>query len=62
MPTNCSADVEAVITHVDSVLTGSNQTAINETKALFGLGNLTHLDDFASARDFPFDSTSGFFC
>ncbi|KAI1784395.1 serine carboxypeptidase S28-domain-containing protein [Ganoderma leucocontextum] len=48
MPANCSADVEAVIAHVDSVL-GSNDTdAINALKATFGLP-LGHDDDFAAA-------------
>lgn len=49
MAKNCSADVEAVIAHVDKVFTGNNQTAINEIKSLFGLESLTHLDDVAGA-------------
>ncbi|KAJ3558317.1 hypothetical protein NM688_g1004 [Phlebia brevispora] len=49
MATNCSADVEAVIAHIDSVFTGSNQTQINQLKAMFGWQNLTHLDDAAGA-------------
>ncbi|KAG5648817.1 hypothetical protein DXG03_000166 [Asterophora parasitica] len=49
MPRNCSADVQAVITHVDKVFTGKNQTAIRDIKDAFGLSNVTHLDDVAGA-------------
>jgi pimeloyl-ACP methyl ester carboxylesterase len=49
MAANCSADVEAAITHIDKVLSGSNQTAIQGIKDLFGLGEMTHLDDVAGA-------------
>ena len=50
MPANCSADVQAVIAHVDEVLSGQNTTAISQLKDLFGLSGLSHSDDFASAR------------
>lgn len=50
MPKNCSADVEAVIAHVDHVFTGKNKTAIQELKTAFGMGDMTHLDDVAGAR------------
>ncbi|KAK0439522.1 peptidase S28 [Desarmillaria tabescens] len=36
MPKNCSADVEAVIAHVDEVFFGSNTTAQRELQELFG--------------------------
>jgi hypothetical protein len=49
MPKNYSANVAAVIAHVDEVFTGSNQTAIDVLKTSFGMGNLTHLDDVANA-------------
>lgn len=49
MPKNCSADVQAVITHVDQVFTGTNTTAINALKDTFGMGAVTHLDDVAGA-------------
>ncbi|KAG6860254.1 hypothetical protein C0995_013704 [Termitomyces sp. Mi166 len=49
MPKNCSADIQAVIAHVDQVFTGTNQTAIQALKNNFGLGNMTHLDDVAGA-------------
>ena len=50
MPQNCSADVQAVIAHVDDVIAGNNTTAIQALKASFGMGDVTHLDDFAGAR------------
>ena len=52
MPANCSADVQAVISRVDSVLSGQNTDAINQLKDLFGLADLTHSDDFAHAREY----------
>ena len=55
MPANCSADVAAVIAHVDQTFKGSNTTAIDQLKATFGLENMTHLDDVAGARKYsPF--------
>ena len=50
MPKNCSADVQAVISYVDEVFTGTNETAIEGVKDAFGLGAITHLDDAAGAR------------
>ena len=50
MPKNCSADVQAVIAHIDSVFTSGNQKEINSIKALFNMSALTHLDDVAGAR------------
>ncbi|KAF5387993.1 hypothetical protein D9615_000647 [Tricholomella constricta] len=49
MPRNCSADVQAVINHVDKVFEGKNATAIQAIKESFGMGNVTHLDDVAGA-------------
>ncbi|TDL23893.1 hypothetical protein BD410DRAFT_720031 [Rickenella mellea] len=49
MPQNCSADVQAVIKHIDDTFTSGNATMIDEIKNLFGLGNVTHLDDVAGA-------------
>lgn len=49
MPKNCSADVQAVIGYVDKVFSGRNQTEISRVKNIFGLGELTHLDDVAGA-------------
>ncbi|KAL0955656.1 hypothetical protein HGRIS_001883 [Hohenbuehelia grisea] len=49
MPRNCSADVQAVIAHIDTVFKGNNATAIQAIKDNFGLGIVTHLDDVAGA-------------
>ncbi|KAF9535131.1 serine carboxypeptidase S28-domain-containing protein [Crepidotus variabilis] len=49
MPRNCSADVQKTIQHIDTVLMGENQTAIQEVKNIFGLTNVTHLDDVAGS-------------
>lgn len=51
MPQNCSADVQAVIAHIDEVLTSGTKSEIDSLKANFGLSNLTHLDDVAGARE-----------
>ena len=50
MPKNCSADVEAVIAHVDKTFSGKDATAIQALKENWGLGDMTHLDDVAGAR------------
>ncbi|KAJ6616277.1 peptidase S28 [Mycena sp. CBHHK59/15] len=49
MPANCSADVEAVIAHIDQVFTGKDQKSIQSIKSSFGMGDVTHLDDVAGA-------------
>ncbi|CAL1700044.1 unnamed protein product [Somion occarium] len=49
MPKNCSADVQAVIAHIDQVFTFGSKKAINDLKASFGMESLTHLDDVAGA-------------
>lgn len=49
MPQNCSADVAAVIAYVDDVFSGDNTTAINAIKDIFGLSEMTHLDDVAGS-------------
>ncbi|KAI0332897.1 peptidase S28 [Cubamyces sp. BRFM 1775] len=46
MPQNCSADVQAAIAYVDEVIESGNATAIQALKENFGLGELTHDDDF----------------
>ena len=50
MPQNCSADVQAVIEHIDSTLNSNNSIAIRDIKAVFGLDGLSHHDDFAATR------------
>ena len=52
MPKNCSADVETVIAHIDKTFTSNNRAEINRIKTLFGLQNMTHLDDVAGARTY----------
>ena len=54
MPANCSADVQAAIAHIDEVFTHGSQSEIQQLKESFGLGNITHLDDVAGARKFPY--------
>lgn len=57
MPANCSADIEAVIAHVDSVIASNDSTQINTLKSTFGLQGLSHNDDFAAARAFTSDTS-----
>lgn len=49
MPANCSADVYAVIQHIDAVFQSNNETAIQTIKDAFGMAELSHLDDVAGA-------------
>ncbi|KIP11822.1 hypothetical protein PHLGIDRAFT_10371 [Phlebiopsis gigantea 11061_1 CR5-6] len=49
MPKNCSADVEAVVAHVDQVFTNGTKAQISALKANWGLQNVTHLDDVSGA-------------
>lgn len=49
MPQNCSADVQAVIAHVDHVFTQGTPAQIQAVKSNFGMGDVTHLDDVAGA-------------
>ncbi|ODA80554.1 hypothetical protein RJ55_03513 [Drechmeria coniospora] len=49
MPRNCSADFRKVIAHVDRVLRDGPTEKRQRLKNLFGFGNLTHDDDFASS-------------
>ncbi|KAG6823387.1 hypothetical protein H0H93_003793, partial [Arthromyces matolae] len=49
MPQNCSADAQAVLSHIDDIFAGTNASAIQSIKNTFGLGGLSHLDDFGSA-------------
>jgi len=50
MPKNCSADVQAVIKHVDTVFRGKNVKAINAIKENFNMTELKQLDDVSGAR------------
>ncbi|KAF9266345.1 hypothetical protein L218DRAFT_922990 [Marasmius fiardii PR-910] len=49
MPQNCSADVEAVIAHLDQVFSGTNSPAKQAIKNTFGMGTVQHDDDFLGA-------------
>ncbi|KAL0063141.1 hypothetical protein AAF712_009931 [Marasmius tenuissimus] len=53
MPKNCSADIEAVITHVDKAIGSNNKTEIQKLKANFGMSNVTNVDDFVSTLTTP---------
>lgn len=50
MPQNCSSDVQAVIAYLDQNYAENNTTALQSLKEAFGLGDLSHIDDFAAAR------------
>jgi hypothetical protein len=56
MPQNCSADVQVAIAHIDEVFSGNDTNSIQEIKELFGLGDMTHLDDVAGACMFDCSS------
>ncbi|KAJ3558315.1 hypothetical protein NM688_g1003 [Phlebia brevispora] len=49
MPQNCSADVQAVIAHVDQVYTNGTTAEIQDLLEMFYLQTLQHLDDAAAA-------------
>ena len=49
MPQNCSSDVQRVIAYLDSLYAENDTDALQELKTAFGLGDLSHIDDFASA-------------
>ncbi|KAK8211846.1 putative serine peptidase [Phyllosticta capitalensis] len=51
MPTNCSADVSLVISHIDGILLNGTSSQKKSLKKKFGLEALTHDDDFASALE-----------
>ena len=50
MPQNCSSDVQAVIAYLDQLYDENDTDAMQSLKEAFGLGGLSHIDDFASAR------------
>ncbi|KDQ08574.1 hypothetical protein BOTBODRAFT_59285 [Botryobasidium botryosum FD-172 SS1] len=53
MPKNCSADVQRVIHHMDLTFIEGSQAEKDALKAQFGMSNVTHLDDVASALRIP---------
>ncbi|KAI6044406.1 peptidase S28 [Pisolithus marmoratus] len=50
MPQNCSVDVQSVIAYLDGLHAAGDTEKLQELKSAFGLGGLSHLDDFGSAR------------
>ena len=53
MPQNCSADVQAVIAHIDEVFAYGTDDEIYTVKANFGMQDVTHLDDVVGYRKLP---------
>ena len=47
MPKNCSRDVVTVIEYVDQVLAYGNKQDVHDLKAMFGMQDVAHNDDFA---------------
>lgn len=50
MPKNCSSDVQRVIAYLDLLYAENDTGKLQELKTAFGLGGLSHIDDFAGAR------------
>ena len=48
IPRNCSSDVKAVVSHIDSVFKKGDKREIRNLQAMFGLEQLDHPDDFAN--------------
>ena len=69
MPSNCSKDVSLVIDHIDLVLTNGSADDQQRLKNMFGLGALSHNDDFGAAIEWApwlwqsnqFYTTAGFY-
>ncbi|KAI1767147.1 peptidase S28 [Hypoxylon sp. FL1150] len=53
MPKNCSRDYEAIVEHVDGVFTHGSRKEQADLKQLFGLQDLAHVDDAATAISSP---------
>ncbi|CAI7666909.1 unnamed protein product [Penicillium manginii] len=51
MPQNCSKDITRVIEYVDSIGKTGSKHQVQKLKDLFGLGDVEHFDDFASALE-----------
>ncbi|KAI6044410.1 peptidase S28 [Pisolithus marmoratus] len=49
MPQNCSADVQSVIAYLDGLYAANDTEKLQDLKSMFGLGGLSHIDDFAFA-------------
>ncbi|KAF9553738.1 hypothetical protein CPC08DRAFT_697416 [Agrocybe pediades] len=59
MPQNCSADVEAVMKYVDSVVASKNQTAITELQTYFSLGDVGGVPEFLQWMEAPMQEWQG---
>lgn len=53
MPRNCSADVQALVAHVDEVFTSGTPAEQKTLKKRLGMEGVEHLDDVAAARKLP---------
>ncbi|KAI5856184.1 peptidase S28 [Durotheca rogersii] len=53
MPKNCSSDYSAIVEHVDKVFTHGSREEKTALKQLFGVQDLLHLDDAATAISSP---------
>ncbi|KAL0580057.1 hypothetical protein V5O48_001916 [Marasmius crinis-equi] len=51
MPQNCSADVSAVIAHLDTVFSGTNTSAKASIKATFGMSGAADVDFLGALRN-----------
>ncbi|OCK74614.1 serine carboxypeptidase [Lepidopterella palustris CBS 459.81] len=51
MPQNCSKDMSLIVDHVDEVGKYGSEDEKYALKAMFGLGDVEHFDDFASALE-----------
>lgn len=51
MPQNCSADVQSVIAYLDGLYAANDTQGLQDLKSTFGLGGLSHIDDFANALE-----------
>jgi hypothetical protein len=52
MASNCSADVQAVVSHVTAIVESGNKEEIQAAKDNWGLGQLVHDLDFLGARTY----------
>ncbi|KAJ5390371.1 uncharacterized protein N7496_001439 [Penicillium cataractarum] len=51
MPTNCSRDISRVVNYIDKINESGSKKQVQELKDLFGLGDIEHFNDFASALE-----------
>ena len=52
-PSDCVSSINAIIDKIDQVLASGNREAVQQVKAVFGLGALTDDRDFAMTIAFP---------